>query len=31
MVPTISMYYRDPDGNKVEMQVDVFETAAADE
>jgi catechol-2,3-dioxygenase len=25
--PTISMYYRDPEGNKVEMQVDVFETA----
>jgi len=25
--PTISMYYRDPDGNKVELQVDVFETA----
>lgn len=27
--PTISMYYRDPDGNKVELQVDVFETAEA--
>jgi len=26
--PTISMYYRDPDGNKVELQVDVFQTAA---
>jgi catechol-2,3-dioxygenase len=26
--PTISMYYRDPDGNKVEAQYDVFETAA---
>jgi catechol 2,3-dioxygenase-like lactoylglutathione lyase family enzyme len=25
--PTISMYYRDPDGNKVELQVDVFSTA----
>lgn len=25
--PTISMYYRDPDGNKVELQVDVFDTA----
>jgi catechol-2,3-dioxygenase len=25
--PTISMYYRDPDGNKVELQVDVFKTA----
>jgi len=25
--PTISMYYRDPDGNKVELQVDVFQTA----
>jgi catechol 2,3-dioxygenase-like lactoylglutathione lyase family enzyme len=24
--PTISMYYRDPDGNKVELQVDVFAT-----
>jgi catechol 2,3-dioxygenase-like lactoylglutathione lyase family enzyme len=23
--PTISFYYRDPDGNKVEMQYDVFE------
>jgi len=27
--PTISMYYRDPDGNKVELQVDVFATADA--
>jgi catechol 2,3-dioxygenase-like lactoylglutathione lyase family enzyme len=26
--PTISMYYRDPDGNKVEAQYDVFTTAA---
>ena len=25
--PTISMYYRDPDGNKVETQYDVFATA----
>lgn len=25
--PTISMYYRDPDGNKVETQYDVFMTA----
>ncbi|MFD2474777.1 carboxymuconolactone decarboxylase family protein [Amycolatopsis silviterrae] len=25
--PTISMYYADPDGNHVELQVDVFETA----
>jgi catechol-2,3-dioxygenase len=25
--PTISIYYRDPDGNKVELQVDVFQTA----
>src|SRR5258707_15277833 len=24
--PTISLYYRDPDGNKVELQVDVFQT-----
>jgi catechol-2,3-dioxygenase len=24
--PTVSMYYRDPDGNRVECQVDVFET-----
>jgi len=24
--PTISMYYRDPDGNKAELQVDVFST-----
>jgi catechol 2,3-dioxygenase-like lactoylglutathione lyase family enzyme len=24
--PTISMYYRDPDGNKVELQYDVFRT-----
>jgi hypothetical protein len=26
--PTISMYYRDPDGNKVETQYDVFDSAA---
>jgi catechol-2,3-dioxygenase len=26
--PTVSMYYRDPDGNKVETQYDVFDTAA---
>lgn len=26
--PTISMYYRDPDGNKVELQFDVFSTIA---
>jgi catechol 2,3-dioxygenase-like lactoylglutathione lyase family enzyme len=26
--PTISLYYRDPDANKVELQVDVFATAA---
>ena len=26
--PTVSMYYRDPDGNKVETQHDVFNTAA---
>jgi catechol 2,3-dioxygenase-like lactoylglutathione lyase family enzyme len=25
--PTISMYYRDPEGNKVETQVDVFATS----
>ena len=25
--PTTSMYYRDPDGNRVELQVDNFETA----
>ena len=24
--PTISMYYRDPDGNVLETQIDVFET-----
>lgn len=27
--PTISMYYRDPDGNKVELQVDIFATTEA--
>jgi catechol 2,3-dioxygenase-like lactoylglutathione lyase family enzyme len=27
--PTISMYYRDPDGNKIETQYDVFESAEA--
>ena len=26
--PTISMYYRDPDGNKVELQYDVLRTPA---
>lgn len=26
--PTVSMYYRDPDGTKVELQYDVFRTAA---
>ena len=26
--PTISFYYRDPDGNKLEMQYDVFPTVA---
>ena len=26
--PTVSMYYRDPDGNKVETQYVVFDTAA---
>jgi hypothetical protein len=25
--PTMSMYYRDPNGNHIEMQADVFETA----
>jgi len=24
--PTVSMYYRDPDGNQVELQVDAFDT-----
>ncbi|MBS9376567.1 VOC family protein [Rhodococcus sp. B50] len=24
--PTLSLYYRDPDGNQAEMQVDVYET-----
>src|SRR4030095_2322762 len=27
--PTISMYYRDPDGLRVELQIDVFPTTAA--
>lgn len=27
--PTLSMYYRDPDANKVELQVDVFATIEA--
>ncbi len=27
--PTVSMYYRDPDANKVELQVDVFATIEA--
>ena len=26
--PTTSMYYRDPDGNRIELQIDNFETAA---
>jgi len=25
--PTISMYYRDPDGNRIELQYDIFSTA----
>lgn len=25
--PTVSFYYQDPDGNDIEMQVDVFDTA----
>ncbi len=25
--PTVSMYYRDPDGNAIELQIDVFETS----
>lgn len=28
--PTISMYYRDPDGTKVELQYDVFDTAGTE-
>ena len=27
--PTVSMYYRDPDGNQVELQVDAFDKAGA--
>lgn len=27
--PTVSLYYRDPDGNDIETQVDVFPTAEA--
>ena len=27
--PTVSMYYKDPDGNQVELQVDVFDKAGA--
>ncbi len=27
--PTLSMYYRDPDGNQMELQVDVFDTNEA--
>jgi hypothetical protein len=23
--PTLSMYYRDPDGNQVELQIDIFD------
>lgn len=26
--PTVSMYYRDPDGNRVELQFDIFASAA---
>ena len=26
--PTVSMYYKDPDGNRIELQVDNFPTAA---
>lgn len=28
--PTISMYYRDPDGTKVELQYDVFDVAGTE-
>jgi catechol-2,3-dioxygenase len=24
--PTLSMYYRDPDANQIELQIDIFET-----
>jgi catechol-2,3-dioxygenase len=27
--PTVSMYYKDPDGNQVELQVDVFDKAGS--
>ena len=27
--PTVSMYYKDPDGNQVELQVDAFDKSAA--
>ncbi len=27
--PTLSMYYRDPDGNQVELQIDIFDSADA--
>lgn len=27
--PTLSLYYRDPDGNKVELQIDNFDSAEA--
>ncbi|MES2246495.1 MAG: VOC family protein [Pseudomonadota bacterium] len=27
--PTVSMYYRDPDGNEIELQIDVFPSAEA--
>lgn len=25
--PTLSMYYRDPDGNQIELQIDIFDSA----
>jgi len=27
--PTLSLYYKDPDGNKAELQIDIFNTAEA--
>jgi catechol-2,3-dioxygenase len=27
--PNLSFYYRDPDGNQIELQIDVFDSAAA--